>query len=298
MHAWERSRTCALFVSMKKKALLAVLAHPDDESFGIGGTVARYVAEGVDVHVVIATDGVAGSVAQGYEEALERLAEQRAAELEAATRVLGCSLHTLDYRDSGYIGDPANHHPDAFVNADEVEVIGRVVGLIRQIRPLVVITHDETGGYFHPDHILCWKITTAAFRAAGDPSQYPEMGPGPYQPRGLYYSVIPRRRIAYFVLFMRLRGQDPNKGGRDKNVDFTRIGVSPKEINAYVDYGQYWEVKRAAKAKHVSQGGDTGLRPMLPVWIEKKFLAKEAYVRAYPPAPHGLREDDLFSSLT
>jgi hypothetical protein len=97
---------------------------------------------------------------------------------------------------------------------------------------------------------------------------------------------------------MRLRGQDPTKGGRDKNLDFTQIGISPKKINARIDYGRYWDVKRAAKAKHLSQGGGTGFRPKMPVWVEKKFLAKEDYVRAYPPPPDGLREDDLFSSLT
>jgi len=284
-------------MEMRKRTVLAVLAHPDDESFCIGGTLARYAAEGVDVHVAIATDGVAGSVAPGYEEALERLAELRASELDAATRVLGAALHRLDYRDSGYMDDPANNHPDAFIHADEVGAIGRVVKLIREIKPLVVITHDQTGGYFHPDHIFCCKITTSAFYAAADPKQYQGIGPGPHQPQRLYYSVISRRRVAYFVLLMRLRGQDPTKGGRDSNVDFTKIGVSPKRINACIDYGPYWEVKQAAKAQHSSQGGSGGFRPMLPVWVEKKFLAKEAYVRAYPPAHERLHEDDLFPNL-
>jgi hypothetical protein len=96
---------------------------------------------------------------------------------------------------------------------------------------------------------------------------------------------------------MRLRGQDPTKGGRDNNIDFTKIGVSSKKINAYIDYGRYWDVKQAAKAQHSSQGGAGGHRLMLSVWVEKKFLAKEAYVRAHPPAPEGFREDDLFSNL-
>lgn len=100
-----------------KKALLAVLAHPDDESFGPGGTLARYAREGVDVHIAIATDGAAGSVAEGYETAREQLATVRAEELKKAVNILGATLHNLGYRDSGYIGDPANQHPAAFIQA-------------------------------------------------------------------------------------------------------------------------------------------------------------------------------------
>ena len=178
---------------MSDRRLLAVLAHPDDESFGIGGTLARYAAEGVDVHVAIATDGAAGSVVADYEEQRERLAEVRRQELEAAIAVLGVRLHMLGYRDSGYIDDPANLHPEAFINADREEVAGRIVGLIRTLRPQVVITHDETGGYYHPDHIMAWDVTTRAFHAAGDPEQYPHLGPAPYQPMRLYFSSLPWR---------------------------------------------------------------------------------------------------------
>ncbi|MEJ2751661.1 MAG: PIG-L family deacetylase [Chloroflexota bacterium] len=101
-----------------KYTLLAVLAHPDDESFGLGGTLARYAREGVDVHIAIATDGVAGSVAEGYEDTLATLVEVRKRELAEAVDVLGGTLHMLGFRDSGYIGDPANEHPQAFINID------------------------------------------------------------------------------------------------------------------------------------------------------------------------------------
>ncbi len=138
---------------MSDKRLLAVLAHPDDESFGPGGTFARYAAAGVAVHIAIATDGVAGSVAKGYEETLKDLVAVRARELDAAVAILGATLHKLGYRDSGYVNDPANQHPEAFINAEQTAVVGQVVRLIREIRPQVIITHDETGGYFHPDHI-------------------------------------------------------------------------------------------------------------------------------------------------
>lgn len=280
-----------------RRRLLAVLAHPDDESFGPGGTFARYAAEGVDVHIAIATDGAAGSVAEGYEESREKLAEVRAGELETAVSILGATLHTLGYRDSGYINDPANHHPDAFINADEQEAIGRVVGLIRQIRPQVVITHDETGGYYHPDHIFCWKITTPAFHAAGDPNQYPEIGPAPYQPQRLYYTAFPNTMVKFFTLLMRLRGQDPARAGRNKDIDFTKLGLPRHKIHAAIDYRAYWDVKRQASASHASQGGGTGNSRALPEWLQRRFLARETFIRAVPPAPDGFRENDLFAGV-
>jgi mycothiol S-conjugate amidase len=284
-----------LNITSLKKVLLAVLAHPDDESYGMGGTLARYVAEGVDVHVVIATDGAAGSVADEWTGDRERLAEARALELEAAAKVLGVTLHLLGYRDSGYINDPAGEHPDAFVQADEAEAIGRVVYLIRKLRPQVVITHDETGGYYHPDHILCWKITTAAFHTAGDLRQYPEFELAPHQPQSLYYTAFPNRWVNFVARLMRLRGQDPTRVGRNQDIDLTRLGVPPSKIHAVIDYRKYWEVKRLASAAHTSQGGGTSFNRLLPTWLLKWFLAKETYIRAHPPVPDGFREYDLFN---
>lgn len=281
---------------MKKRSLLAILAHPDDESFGPGGTLARYAAEGVDVHIAIATDGAAGSVATGHEAAREKLAEVRAQELQTAVRILGGTLHTLGYRDSGYIGDPANEHPDAFVQSDEQEAIGRVVRLIREIRPQVIITHDETGGYFHPDHIQCWKITVPAFHAAGDPAQFPEIGPAPYQPERLYFSALPNTWIKFFVFLFRLRGQDPTKFGRNQDIDMTRVGVERKNLHAFISYRDYWDVKREASAAHASQGGGNALS-WLPKSVQKLLLARDTFIRAYPPVPDGYREKDLFAGI-
>ena len=283
---------------MSARRLLTVLAHPDDESFGIGGTLARYADEGVDVHIAIATDGVAGSVAGGYEHTLQELAGVRRKELETAVAILGGTLHMLGYRDSGYIGDPANEHPDAFINSDEFEAVGRVVALIRAIRPQVVITHDETGGYYHPDHIHCWKITTAAFAAAADPARYPDIGPAPYQPQRLYFTGFSNRMVKVFTTLMRLRGQDPKRAGRNKDIDFTRIGIEPRRLHAHIDYRRYWEAKKAAGAAHPSQGGGSSRNRLLPEPIQRRFLAKESYIRAYPPAPDGFRESDLFAGVT
>ena len=279
------------------RRLLAVLAHPDDESFGLGGTLARYAAEGVDVHIVVATDGVAGSVAEGYEHTLSDLVNVRVDELTAAVDVIGGTLHMLCYRDSGYIGDPANKHPEAFINSDEEEVIGRIVGLLREIQPQVVITHDETGGYFHPDHIHCWKITTAAYYASGDPEQYPEIGLEPFQPERLFYTAFPNRMVKVFATLMRLRGLDPTKAGRNKDIDYTKLGIPPNKLHARIGYRKYWDRKKLASAQHPSQGGGTSNSRALPEWFQRRFLAYEYFIRAYPLVPDGYRDNDLFAEI-
>ncbi|MCI0396879.1 MAG: PIG-L family deacetylase [Chloroflexi bacterium] len=280
-----------------KRTLLAVLAHPDDESYGLGGTLARYAREGVDVHVAIATDGAAGSIDERWQGDHNRLVEARAEEVKAAAQILGVTLHNLGYRDSGYIGDPANQHPAAFINADQCEAAGRVVRLIRELRPQVVITHDETGGYFHPDHIQCYKITTAAFQAAGSPEQYPDIGPAPYQPERLYYTVFPNRWVKFFIFLMRLRRLDPTKAGRNKDVDFTRLGVPWEKISTAINYRKYWDIKRQASAQHGSQGGGAGFSRLFPTGLQKLIFANEYMMRAHPPAAPGNRERDLFDGL-
>jgi mycothiol S-conjugate amidase len=280
-----------------RPTLLAVLAHPDDESFGLGGTLARYAHEGVDVHVGIATDGVAGSVAEGFEDTLNSLIEVRAREVEAAVNILGGTLHMLGFRDSGYIGDPANKHPEAFINVDETTAVDRVTALIEEIRPQVVITHDETGGYFHPDHIQCWKITTAAFFSLVGTEGGGKPDPAHSYLQRLYYSAFPNRVVRLYTTLMRLRGQDPTKMGRNKDIDFTNLGIAHDKLHARVDYRPYWETKRLASAQHPSQGGGTSNSRALPQWFQRRFLAKEYFMRAYPPADDGHFETDLFSGV-
>lgn len=277
-----------------KKTLLAVLAHPDDESFGPGGTFARYSAENVAVHIAIATDGAAGSVAEGHESARENLVAVRAGELDTAINVLGATLHRLDYRDSGMTGDPANEHPDAFINSDDYEAIGRIVRLIRECKPQVVITHDETGNYFHPDHIRCWEITTAAFYAASDPDHYPELGLPTHQPDRLYYTAFSNRMVKFLTIILRLRRQDPTAWGRNKDINLTKLGYPAEKMHARINYRAYWEQKVAASVAHASQGGGSSRFRWMPNWMQKRLIATDTYIRAYPLVPDGFRETDLF----
>jgi LmbE family N-acetylglucosaminyl deacetylase len=159
-----------------RRSLMAVFAHPDDESFGSGGTLARYGAD-PDVRVVLvcATRGEAGEISDPALSSKEKLGEVREAELRCACQVLGIeALHLLGYRDSGMAGTPENQHPRALTRADFHEAVGKIVAHIRGEKPDVVVTFDETGGYGHPDHIAIHHFTKAAYAAAADPARYPE----------------------------------------------------------------------------------------------------------------------------
>ncbi len=148
--------------------LLVAFAHPDDESFGPAGTLVRYASQGVAVHYVCATRGEAGDVAPELLEGYDSLAELRTAELCCAAGYLGlAAVHILDYHDSGMEDTPENQNPASLMQAPLEDVAEKITRLIRQIQPQVVLTHDPTGGYFHPDHIKIHRATTLAFHAAG-----------------------------------------------------------------------------------------------------------------------------------
>ncbi|NOZ05366.1 MAG: hypothetical protein GXP41_03290 [Chloroflexi bacterium] len=178
------------------RKLLAVFAHPDDESFGTGGTLAHYAAQGVHTGLVCATRGEVGEISDPALATRETLAQVREDELRCAAQTLGVGeLFVLDYRDSGMAGTSENEDPRSLVRAASEQVVGRLVGIIRKFRPQVVITFEPNGGYGHPDHIAIHRHTVAAFHAAGDPSQYPDQGT-PWQAERLMYTAIPR---SFFV---------------------------------------------------------------------------------------------------
>src|SRR5512136_1013163 len=155
--------------------LMAVFAHPDDETFGVGGTLARYGADPeVRVVLVCATRGEAGEISDPQLSTAEHLGEVREQELRCACQKLGVDdLFFLGYRDSGMAGTPENQDPRALAMADEGEAVGKIVAHIRRERPEVVVTFDERGGYGHPDHMAIHRFAKAAFAAAADPAMYP-----------------------------------------------------------------------------------------------------------------------------
>src|SRR5439155_602537 len=175
-------------------SLLAVQPHPDDESIGMGGTLARYSAEGVRTTLVTATRGEVGEILDkdlDPKEAAPRLATIREGELRNALKILGVNeLVFLGYEDSGMAGLPRNREPQTFWRADEEEAIGRLVQVVRRVRPQVMVTQNEFGGYAHPDHIQTHRVAIGAFYYAGDVKRFP--GGEAFRPSKLYYSAFPK----------------------------------------------------------------------------------------------------------
>jgi mycothiol S-conjugate amidase len=179
--------------------LLSVHAHPDDEASKGASTVARYHDEGVRSVLVCCTGGEEGEIlnpAMDRPEIRDRLPEVRMEELARSAEIIGYDrVVMLGYRDSGMPDTPSNDHPDCFARADLDQATGRLVAVIREERPQVVITYgDDQERYPHPDHLKVHDVSVAAFEAAGDPDRYPEAG-DPWQPLKLYYSVWSRARM-------------------------------------------------------------------------------------------------------
>src|SRR5579859_6159766 len=176
---------------MTDLSILGSYAHPDDEQ-GISGTLRMYVEQGIRTGLICATRGEVGEIADPSLATPETLGAVREQELRTAASILGLNhVYFLDYRDSGMAGTGPNQDSRAFINADESEAVGRIVKIMREFKPTIVVTFDASGGYGHPDHIAIHHWTTQAFHAAGDPSRYPQAGPA-FVPSRLYYAGIPR----------------------------------------------------------------------------------------------------------
>ncbi|MGW0432974.1 mycothiol conjugate amidase Mca [Micromonospora sp. NPDC003197] len=280
--------------------LMAVHAHPDDESSKGAATMAKYLAEGAQVLVVTCTGGERGSVLNpklDRPDVWANIAEIRRAEMDAARAILGVEQAWLGFVDSGLPeGDPLPPLPEGCFALQDVEVAaGPLVRLMREFRPHVVTTYDENGGYPHPDHIMCHKISMAAFEAAGDPARYPELGE-PWQPLKLYYDIgfsrakimalheamLADGRESPYVEWLERWGDSPDKGAR---------------ITTQVECGQYFPVRDDALRAHATQVDPDGFFFQVPMGIQRQAWPTEDFELARSLVESPLPESDLFAGV-
>jgi len=275
---------------MAEGGILAIFAHPDDETFGVGATMARYAGQHVPVTMVSATRGEVGEIAPGTDATPETLGAHREQELRDAMAILGVSdVRFLDFRDSGMRGAPENSHPGNLVNAPAGDVVSSMVAIIRETRPRIVVTWDESGGYGHPDHVAVHHHATRAFAAAGDPG-----GAGqPWRPEALFYTAIP---ISEFIAVMQemqeLGIMEPNVAQDDGLTDLPHVAP-----NCIIDVREFFERKERAMLAHRTQIADMEPFMRLPRATRERFFGREFFYRAHPSVPDGIMLDDLFADL-
>ena len=276
------------------QAFLACFAHPDDEAFTTGGTMTRFAASGATVALVCATRGEVGEISDPNLATPETLPQVREEELRCACDHLGVTdLTFLDYRDSGMAGTSENKDPRAFANISADEVLPRLVEIIRRLRPQIVVTFDPTGGYGHPDHIAIHKHTVAAFHAAADASQYPDLGQA-WQAEKLLYAVLPRS------MFVNMRARMVELGLDTEDFDRfleTGVGWPDDKVDFTVDVNSAVEAKWAALSCHRTQfGQDSRFRQVFENG-RKKDLGREYFVLAWPETDANLKPDDVFTRV-
>ncbi|MEO3782494.1 mycothiol conjugate amidase Mca [Actinocorallia sp. B10E7] len=279
--------------------LMAVHAHPDDESSKGAATMARYVAEGVDVLVVTCTGGERGDIlnpAMDRPEVKENLAAVRQAEMDAAREILGVRQEWLGFMDSGLPeGDPLPPLPEGcFALVPTEKAAAPLVRVMREFRPHVVLTYDENGGYPHPDHIKTHEISAAAFDAAGDPDRYPELGE-PWQPLKMYYFLtFHKERL------LALHGALVEAGEESPYLDWIANWEDrPMKwpVTTKVPCGDFFEVRDAALIAHATQIDPTGWWFACPPDLQREAWPTEDYHLARSLVDTELPEDDLFAGV-
>ena len=292
-------------VSQREDALrlMAVHAHPDDESSKGAATMARYVDEGVDVLVVTCTGGERGSILnpalQGRADIEEKIAQIRQAEMRRAREILGVRQAWLGFVDSGLPeGDPPPPLPEGCFALQPVEVAAeRLVAQIREFRPHVITTYDENGGYPHPDHVMCHTITVAAFDAAPDGDAYPEAG-DPWQPLKLYYDVgWSRERMTALHGAMLERGLESPYDEVMKRWAETDWKRREPKITTQVNCAKWFERRDAALIAHATQVDPDGWFFKVPLDVQREAWPTEDFELARTLVETSVPEDDLFAGV-
>ena len=280
--------------------LLAVHAHPDDESSKGAATVARYVEEGVQVMVVTCTGGERGDVLNPETQALvdeHGISVVRQREMAAAVEVLGVEHAWLGFEDSGYPeGEPPPPLPPwCFADLPLEVAAAPLVSIVRTFRPHVITTYDENGGYPHPDHIRCHEVAMEAYLASGDLARYPD-GLAPWTPLKLYYhQTFHRARLqALHDVMLERTGASPYTDWLDRWRDRPD---DAHRITTRVSAAPWFHVRDAALRAHATQVPPDGIWFAVPLDLQHEVWPTEDYQLADSRVPTTVPEDDLFAGL-
>ncbi|XVV04643.1 mycothiol conjugate amidase Mca [Actinosynnema sp. CA-248983] len=287
---------------VEKLRLMAVHAHPDDESSKGAATMARYVAEGHEVMVVTCTGGEAGSILNpklaDRPDVLDNMGEIRRAEMARAAEILGIQHRWLGFVDSGLPeGDPLPPLPDGcFALTPLEESVPPLVAVIREFRPHVIVTYDENGGYPHPDHIRCHEVSVAAWDAAGDPDMYPETGE-PWQPLKLYYSHgFSRAKLLAFHEALLAEGQESPYAEWLSGWAADQPDVIER-VTTRVECADYFPLRDEALKAHATQIDPDSRWFAVPLEMQRTVWPTEEYELARSLVDSTLPEDDLFAGV-
>jgi len=285
--------------------LMAVHAHPDDESSKGAATMARYAREGVDVLVCTLTGGERGDIlnkAMDLPEIRADLPGVRRAEMARAREILGVRQRFLGFVDSGLPeGEPPPPLPDGCFALQPVELAAApLVAAVREFRPHVLLTYDENGGYPHPDHVMTHTVSAEAFEAAADPDRYQDLGE-PWQPLKMYYFVtFHRARFVALHEEMLARGLESPFGERLSDWIDDEPPRPSFEITTMVPCGEYFEIRDQALLAHATQVDPEGWWFSCPLDVQRAAWPTEDYhlARSLAGEPdRGKLEDDLFTGI-
>jgi mycothiol S-conjugate amidase len=282
--------------------LMAVHAHPDDESSKGAATMARYAREGAEVMVVTLTGGERGDIlnkAMERPDVRENLPRIRREEMARAREILGVSQEFLGFVDSGLPeGDPLPPLPDGCFALQSLEVAaGPLVRAVREFRPHVILTYDEAGGYPHPDHIKTHEVTVEAFEAAADPDRYPGTG-DPWQPLKLYYfATFHRDRITALHEELLRRELESPYAEWFERWDERAADRKPVEITTRVQCADYFPIRDQALLAHATQIDPESSWFACPVEVQRAAWPTEDYHLARSVVDTEFPEDDLFAGV-
>lgn len=225
--------------------LVSFHAHPDDECLITGGTIAKVVAQGHRVILVVATGGEEGEYPEGFVATREELGPIRREELRRSTEILGVErLYFLGYRDSGMAGTAANSHPDCFARAALADAAGQLAGIIVAEGADALTIYDENGGYGHPDHVMVHRVGLLAAELA--------------ELDDVLAATVNRDYIA--ELMLTALAEDPESVPERMRAEFdsSSFGMPASVINTEIDVSEYVRRKYDALTAHQSQVQSTG----------------------------------------